>query len=159
MCITAFLLADSGFDVWLANSRGNTYSRRHKSLKPSDKAFWQWRLDTWTLLQFSVACVCLLFLVSAGMKWQSSTCQRQWTLFSTKRASHNCIMWVIHKEQSSCLLTCPKILHSRRRYFLIHKFTSTKHLFYSIPHVFRLKISSRLVQLQQLVTSLGRFTS
>ncbi|XP_023946662.1 lipase 1-like [Bicyclus anynana] len=38
----AITLANNGFDVWLANSRGNRYSRRHKTLNPdTDPAFWQ----------------------------------------------------------------------------------------------------------------------
>ncbi|GFO02252.1 lipase [Plakobranchus ocellatus] len=41
----AFLLADSGVDVWLANSRGNAYSRRHKTLSPSDSKFWDFSWD------------------------------------------------------------------------------------------------------------------
>ena len=37
-----FCLADAGFDVYLANSRGNRYSRRHVSIKPTDPQFWKW---------------------------------------------------------------------------------------------------------------------
>lgn len=37
----AFIMAKNGFDVWLGNSRGNKYSRRHVSLNPDkDAAYW-----------------------------------------------------------------------------------------------------------------------
>ncbi|ODN01617.1 Lipase 3 [Orchesella cincta] len=35
-----FYLADSGYDVWLVNQRGNEYSTRHVSLTTSDSKFW-----------------------------------------------------------------------------------------------------------------------
>jgi lysosomal acid lipase/cholesteryl ester hydrolase len=38
-----YILADSGFDVWLGNVRGNDYSRRNSRYGPSKEEFWDWR--------------------------------------------------------------------------------------------------------------------
>nr|GEU31563.1 ribonuclease H-like domain-containing protein [Tanacetum cinerariifolium] len=40
-----FILADNGFDVWIANTRGTNFSRGHASLIPSDPAYWEWSWD------------------------------------------------------------------------------------------------------------------
>ncbi|KAL8264499.1 hypothetical protein R6Q59_022629 [Mikania micrantha] len=40
-----FILADNGFDVWIANTRGTNFSRGHTSLSPSDPAYWEWSWD------------------------------------------------------------------------------------------------------------------
>lgn len=39
------ILADHGFDVWIANTRGTRFSRRHTSLDPSEMEFWNWSWD------------------------------------------------------------------------------------------------------------------
>ena len=55
MCVTvtgpehgapAFRLAEQGYDVWLGNFRGNTYSRAHLSLNPDvDNDYWRFTWD------------------------------------------------------------------------------------------------------------------
>lgn len=38
--ISGYLLADQGYDVWMGNNRGNTYSKKHIKYTPSDSKFW-----------------------------------------------------------------------------------------------------------------------
>ncbi|KAI4384946.1 hypothetical protein MLD38_003029 [Melastoma candidum] len=41
----AFILADNGYDVWMANSRGTQSSSGHTTLTTSDEAYWEWSWD------------------------------------------------------------------------------------------------------------------
>ncbi|CAG0895845.1 unnamed protein product [Cyprideis torosa] len=41
----AFLLADQGYDVWMGNIRGNTYSKGHTNPNISNKDYWSFSFD------------------------------------------------------------------------------------------------------------------
>ncbi|XP_073158293.1 triacylglycerol lipase 2-like [Henckelia pumila] len=39
------ILADNGFDVWISNTRGTRFSRRHLTLDPAKPEYWDWTWD------------------------------------------------------------------------------------------------------------------
>ncbi|KAF6258125.1 Alpha/Beta hydrolase protein [Scenedesmus sp. NREL 46B-D3] len=47
----AYILSDAGYDVWLGNTRGNTYSRRNiNGLHPYQAEFWYFSMDEMALV-------------------------------------------------------------------------------------------------------------
>lgn len=40
---TGFILADKGYDVWMANARGSIYSRKHTNLTTNTNKYWRFR--------------------------------------------------------------------------------------------------------------------
>lgn len=47
-----FVLASQGYDVWLANFRGNIYSRNHTTMQIDDLKFWNFTIDDMTAKDF-----------------------------------------------------------------------------------------------------------
>ncbi|KAF9621982.1 hypothetical protein IFM89_029202 [Coptis chinensis] len=48
-----FILADSGFDVWVANVRGTHWSHGHTTFSKKDKEFWDWSWQELALYDLS----------------------------------------------------------------------------------------------------------
>eukprot|EP00882_Tetradesmus_deserticola_P006787 GHRQ01007145.1.p1 GENE.GHRQ01007145.1~~GHRQ01007145.1.p1 ORF type:complete len:352 (+),score=55.01 GHRQ01007145.1:356-1411(+) len=47
---TAYILADAGFDVWMANTRGNTFSRGNYNYSYRDQEYWYQSIDEYALV-------------------------------------------------------------------------------------------------------------
>ncbi|CAE7194270.1 Lipf [Symbiodinium natans] len=85
----AILLWQMGYDVWLPNSRGNTFSRNHTTLKPFlNKEFWNFTFDEMATFDV-VANVRYVLNVSSQQKltfigWSQGTTQ----MFIAAQAQH-----------------------------------------------------------------------
>ncbi|KAL4157795.1 hypothetical protein PRNP1_003622 [Phytophthora ramorum] len=62
----AFVLADAGYDVWLGNNRGNTYSTGHVKYTTDDDAFWDFSWED--MGKFDVPAMINYVLETSGQK-------------------------------------------------------------------------------------------
>ncbi|KAF7282447.1 hypothetical protein GWI33_002675 [Rhynchophorus ferrugineus] len=61
----AFLLSDTGYDVWLGNARGNAYSKGHVSLSVEDPRFWNF---SWYEMGVNDLPACFNYIASVTQK-------------------------------------------------------------------------------------------
>jgi pimeloyl-ACP methyl ester carboxylesterase len=60
-----FILADAGYDVWMHNTRGNTFSTGHISLPTTDSAYWRFSSDEMALMDLPSVIAYMLKATSA----------------------------------------------------------------------------------------------
>ncbi|CAH9123218.1 unnamed protein product, partial [Cuscuta epithymum] len=60
------ILADKGYDVWISNTRGTEYSRRHLYLDPKQKGYWYWTWDH--LAEYEIPAVINFVYNATGQK-------------------------------------------------------------------------------------------
>jgi len=82
-----FMLADAGFDVWLGNVRGNTYSTNHTSLSPKDAKFWEFTFDEFAGIDLPT--MATFVLNTTGAKTMSYFGHSQGTLIAFIEFSRN----------------------------------------------------------------------
>ncbi|KNC49282.1 triacylglycerol lipase [Thecamonas trahens ATCC 50062] len=86
----AFALVDAGFDVWLANNRGNRYSCKHTRLRPDDRRYWDFSLDQHALIDLPTNVDAVLeSRAPSGWRTSASRRARPWALpaFRSRRSS------------------------------------------------------------------------
>ncbi|KAG0631120.1 hypothetical protein M758_1G228500 [Ceratodon purpureus] len=61
-----FILADEGFDVWIANGRGTRWSHGHKTYSKHDREYWDWTWDE--LAEYDLPAMLEFVMTTTGSK-------------------------------------------------------------------------------------------
>lgn len=61
-----FLAADAGYDVWMGNNRGNSFSEKHVRVHPSTNAFWDFSFHEMGKFDLPAEISCLLRYIDAA---------------------------------------------------------------------------------------------
>ncbi|XP_024371740.1 triacylglycerol lipase 1 [Physcomitrium patens] len=61
-----FILADEGFDVWIANGRGTRWSHGHRRYSKHDRRYWDWTWDE--LAQYDLPALFEFIMTATGSK-------------------------------------------------------------------------------------------
>lgn len=85
-----FILSDAGFDVWMGNVRGNTYSRAHVKYNPSDAEFWEWSWDD--MARYDLPTMLNYVLRVTGRQKLSYIGHSQGTLIAFAQFSHDHVL-------------------------------------------------------------------
>ncbi|NWV47800.1 LIPM Lipase, partial [Daphoenositta chrysoptera] len=63
----AFILADAGYDVWIGNNRGSSWSRRHLTLSIASEEFWDFSFHE--MAMYDLPAMVDFILVQSGQEW------------------------------------------------------------------------------------------